>query len=517
MKDIKNRCTKTSSCIMNKSKWNNKLGITPPSSVCFTLTQEDDDNDNDGSELTEDNDNHYHKHPTTSRRIEKRELRELKEKLDILSSRLIQCETENEVLQAEKAVLVDEMALSQQQRQQSSSSQPTMRRSWFSTKAGVGDMNINGGSMQLLVDTNARLMLDNAKLEVMVDAIRKSFESYIKDSRRNSAENKAKIKSLLRLSMSERTRETCPLGNSFVTDTKAPAVEEDCHPPAPAPNNNNNNDDASKVDDDASIHQEERILRKSLDSIPEVDKLLFGTSGDDWIIEGEDLDDDDAMAREERKASRKSKCCRGSALMQSVLIMDDENNETSTSDFVPAAVAVADQQQKCDGIVPTAPSKDTNTTAIIEESALISEGSTIRTTRRNSLDLLVEFGETERDTSRIGGERRGRSNSLMERHTRSRAIGERRGRSNSVMELNRYFLNGDTTTTTTTNCDQEDVDGVSSRKTNIKSNGSIKGRPSGRLYHSITEGTCVGRRKNENVIVDFPQRKARILWSSLKL
>jgi len=464
--------------------------------------------------LTEDNDNHYHKHP--SRRIEKRELRELKEKLDILSSRLIQYEAENEVLQAEKAVLVNEAALStissynnEQQQRQSSSSQPTTRRSWFSTKAGVGDMNNsnnNGGSMQLLVDTNARLMLDNARLEVMVDAIRKSFESHVKDSRRNSAEEKATIKSLLRLSMSERARETYPLENSFVTDSKAPAVEEDCPPPTPNNNINNNNNDASKVDEEASIHREEIILRKSLDSIPEKNKLLFGTLGDDWNIEGEDKDnDDDAMAREERNASCERDFGRDSTLMQSVLVKDDdENNETSTSAVVPVPVA-DQQQQQHDSIMPASSSKDTTNPAIIEESALISKESTTTTTRRKSLDLLVEFGERERCRSAVIGERRRRTNSSMEDHT-SRAIEERRGRYNSLI-----LFNGDAATS----CDQED-DVVLTGKT-AKSNGSINRRPSGRLRHSLTEGMIVGGRKNENVIVDFPQRKARILWSSLKL
>ena len=76
----------------------------------------------------------------------------------MLSSKLCQREAENEALNAEKSVLLDKLAIPIRERPAAAS------RGWFSKGA-----NGSGGSMQLLVDTNAKLMIDNHRIQILND------------------------------------------------------------------------------------------------------------------------------------------------------------------------------------------------------------------------------------------------------------------------------------------------------------------------------------------------------------
>jgi len=304
---------------------------SPPSSVsvCSSLIQENDDRSeltvtgpcygddlwscygDDLSQLAVDPYYYYYhtldldgSHPS---KTEKQELLDLKlqiarqqEKLDILSSKLSKCEVENEALKAEKAVLVDELALAHGATQE----QPQLitRRRQFS-KAGD-----SGGSMQLLIDTNSKLVMDNARLHGMVV-------------------NVQAIETLLKLSLTDGTAKTS-LESSFSDE----------------------NQEALTIDSSQHSFQDS-MLTNSFHSIPE-QELKFGTSGDDWIIEGEDIEvnDNDLIserAARERRATHKRAARMNIMLKESRLI------------------------------------KETNNT--------FSEGAA----RCMSADLLVEFGETE--------------------------------------------------------------------------------------------------------------------------
>jgi len=255
------------------------------SSVCFSLNQENDD-PSERTELTviwpyydddlsQEDEFGIHQgadpyldgsHPSQT---EKQELLDLKlriirqqEKLDILSSKLSQCEAENEALKAEKAVLVDELARAHGATQE----QHITRRGWFSN---AGD---NVGSMQLLIDTNSKPMTDKARLQVMVDVLRKPFQ-IIKDSRRGTA------KIILESSFTDKNQEELPI--------------------------------------DSSQHSiQDSILTNSLNLIPEQEK--FGTSGDDCIIE----DDNGVISKRaacERRAARERAVHINSMLRESML------------------------------------------------------------------------------------------------------------------------------------------------------------------------------------------------------
>ena len=102
--------------------------------------------------------------------------------------------------------------------------------------------------MQMLIDINSKLMMDNARLQVMVDALRKSFQSYIKDSRRGSDKDKQTIHTLRRISVSECTAQTS-LASSFTVDNK--------------------NQEDTPLDSSSRYSIQDDILRNSLCSISE--------------------------------------------------------------------------------------------------------------------------------------------------------------------------------------------------------------------------------------------------------
>lgn len=367
---------------------------SPPSSISFPLNQEDDDGSEPeltgpccyGCDFSQGDDygpkqaaDHCYCrtlsdgiHPSQTG---KQELLDLKlqivrqqKKLNTLSSKLSQYKIENEALKVEKEILVDELANAHG----ATHEQPiTTRRGWFSR---AGD---NGGSMQMLIDINSKLMMDNARLQVMVDALRKSFQSYIKDSRRGSDKDKQTIHTLRRLSVSECTAKTS-LASSFTVD--------------------NENQEDTPLDSTSQHSIQDDILKNSLRSIPEkelsVPSLLanvlvncfeqFGTSGDDWIIEGEDIEaiKNAARAAREKRAERMRTSRRNS--------MPTEPTMSDVTDNTPFVIGAA--RSRC---------KSAELLVEFEETRMQKPR---RTDERlyNSLNdgsarsLLVNFGETPR-------------------------------------------------------------------------------------------------------------------------
>ena len=114
----------------------------------------------------------------------KMKLAQQQERLDALTSKLNQYQAENEALTTEKMTLVDELVTHTRQEQ------PIKRRRWFSAR--------EKGSLQMLLDANAKLMMDNERLQTMNCVLRKSFETHIDDTRRSSILEKETIERLQR-------------------------------------------------------------------------------------------------------------------------------------------------------------------------------------------------------------------------------------------------------------------------------------------------------------------------------
>eukprot|EP00579_Thalassiosira_antarctica_P031480 CAMPEP_0202032978 /NCGR_PEP_ID=MMETSP0905-20130828/65809_1 /ASSEMBLY_ACC=CAM_ASM_000554 /TAXON_ID=420261 /ORGANISM="Thalassiosira antarctica, Strain CCMP982" /LENGTH=388 /DNA_ID=CAMNT_0048596861 /DNA_START=68 /DNA_END=1234 /DNA_ORIENTATION=- len=206
------------------------------------------------------------------------------EKLDKLSSNLSQCEVENEALKAENAILVDELALTTQE-------QSTTRRGWFSKGA-----NGNGGSMQLLVDTNAKLMMDNARLQFVIDATRKSFQSYIKDSGIRRDKGKQTIGTL---QQEDKLQQWLSVSKNFTLSSSEHTAKTSLE----------SSFTEIKPEDlpiDSSHHSsQDSMIRNSLHSIPE-QEFKFETSDDDCIIELEEIEATANGLISERAARRNS-------------------------------------------------------------------------------------------------------------------------------------------------------------------------------------------------------------------
>ena len=105
----------------------------------------------------------------------------------MLESQLNQYQVKNELLVAENQVFVD--GLSQVAIQEQTSKFMSRTKGWFSRGK-------EGGSMQLLLDTNSTLMKDNAELQVTLDTVRKSFKAHVQDSMRNREMDKKCIEKL---------------------------------------------------------------------------------------------------------------------------------------------------------------------------------------------------------------------------------------------------------------------------------------------------------------------------------
>eukprot|EP00579_Thalassiosira_antarctica_P007423 CAMPEP_0201886386 /NCGR_PEP_ID=MMETSP0902-20130614/21923_1 /ASSEMBLY_ACC=CAM_ASM_000551 /TAXON_ID=420261 /ORGANISM="Thalassiosira antarctica, Strain CCMP982" /LENGTH=356 /DNA_ID=CAMNT_0048415947 /DNA_START=56 /DNA_END=1127 /DNA_ORIENTATION=- len=143
--------------------------------------------------------------------ILKLQIAKQQEKLNNLSSKLRQCQDENEALKKEKAVLVDALV---------DENQP----------------GVDGGKpMQFLVNANTKLIADNARLQVVLDVMRKSFKKHIESIRKSDEkvrpastilqrENELLRQQLLEMSGTERdtilskcTATTIPLDGSYCT------------------------------------------------------------------------------------------------------------------------------------------------------------------------------------------------------------------------------------------------------------------------------------------------------------
>ena len=187
-----------------------------PSSICFT---HEDQVDLDRSELSwpwdgEDKTSLYRieyqsasksRSPSSNERgdeggEDRREMVELKlqlarqqEELDALRATCGRYRVENEALRTEREALTDELALLRTEKV----GHPIPRRApWFFKQDRHQEA--SGGSMQLLVDANSRLMTDNAKLQVSVDGLRKSLRNYIKFSQKSCLADKEAIEKLKR-------------------------------------------------------------------------------------------------------------------------------------------------------------------------------------------------------------------------------------------------------------------------------------------------------------------------------
>jgi len=116
-----------------------------------------------------------------------------KEMLDLLSSKLSQSQVENKALEVEKILLSDELALARC----AMAKRPTLPVKRQSPPLGIMTLtNSNEGSMQMLSDTNAKLVAENARLQAVFDFMQKSFQSHIKLSQKISRADKQTIKTL---------------------------------------------------------------------------------------------------------------------------------------------------------------------------------------------------------------------------------------------------------------------------------------------------------------------------------
>lgn len=125
----------------------------------------------------------------------KLEIAKQREELDILRSKLSRCQkekedlaVENKSLKMEKTALVEEVAQFMKEKKLQSNAQ----KRWF----GAAERTSSGGSMQLLLETNSKLMMDNNRLQASIASTRKSFQNYMKEARQANNTDKQTIKTL---------------------------------------------------------------------------------------------------------------------------------------------------------------------------------------------------------------------------------------------------------------------------------------------------------------------------------
>jgi len=163
------------------------------------------------------------------------QLAKQKEKFDALSNKLSKCQVDHEIYKA--AAAATNMAQQHQQNATASSSvhssitAPPRRRKperRFSLSGISGSLNrgsgvvvgglsssftsknSNNGSMQMLIDSNGKLMEENKRLEVSVAGIRRSYQSYIKLSVQSESTDKDVIDLLQQEVASLRTQLNLP-------------------------------------------------------------------------------------------------------------------------------------------------------------------------------------------------------------------------------------------------------------------------------------------------------------------
>eukprot|EP00581_Thalassiosira_minuscula_P027955 CAMPEP_0183754016 /NCGR_PEP_ID=MMETSP0739-20130205/3304_1 /TAXON_ID=385413 /ORGANISM="Thalassiosira miniscula, Strain CCMP1093" /LENGTH=363 /DNA_ID=CAMNT_0025990607 /DNA_START=97 /DNA_END=1188 /DNA_ORIENTATION=+ len=315
---------------------------------------------------------HPPRHPSPNVEQEQLDLRmhiiRQQERLDEVSAELSVCKAENEALKAENEVLINKAA----KVNSAAHDQATAKRGGWFSKAGE-----HGGSMQMLIDANSKLMTDNARLQVMVDAVRRAFQSHINDSQQPSDKDKQFSEKLLRLSMSERTACSSP-----------------------------------------DIIQEELLLdsssRHSLNSIPEKEfeystsENDFGTSGDDWIIEGEDIETNNSdstweQAAQERKAFREIRAARTNSLLRGLIEEDEESALNNSEEISTKTLVDPPERTKKRQFASGSPPRCSSTNCLLvefgenriqrERSQSLNEGIAAN---RHSENLLVDFGERRR-------------------------------------------------------------------------------------------------------------------------
>lgn len=200
------------------------------------------------------------------------------EKLDFLTSMLNECEAVNEAIEAEKMQLINELAQARktiEEQPAAASSTPPRRFSLFGS--GAPTSNGGSGSMQLLVNTNARLSSELDRLEIANNCLRKTFQSYIK--RRNDSADKELLEKLKReneqlrqelessqekVETSERTFETC-------ASTHVEEPQEDAH------------DTASEAPRIFSKHRE--LMMRMFESNKKVTKEANSKSSSELLVE----------------------------------------------------------------------------------------------------------------------------------------------------------------------------------------------------------------------------------------
>ena len=222
-----------------------------------------------------------------------------KEELDILSLRLSQYEVENEAIKAEKTCLIDELALSTNAIEERSVSPATRR---FSRRGFGTEPNANaGGSMQMLLDKNARLMTDNSRLQVSVTGMQKSFQSYIKVCLRSSRANKETIETLQQENEVMRQQLDLSEGKPKLSesrDTIDTNLESD---DATDENQDNMN---THIDSPPSLMKQDMKVNSSHSTPKHENKLVI--ADDNCTIEGEDIESDGKIA-EGTKVEKKNK------------------------------------------------------------------------------------------------------------------------------------------------------------------------------------------------------------------
>lgn len=199
-----------------------------------------------------------------------------KEKLDILSTKLRQSNAEKDVLKAEKASLIDELTLAREEVDECQQPQSTSKKGFARRLSlpGFTSGGNGGGSMKMLLDTNAKLMTENARLQVSEGSIRKSFQSHVRycnrlHQRNEMLQHQLNASKNVRLSISEHTGRTAFSRSLSDSDSR--------------------DDFIMSVNIGSSQHSEaqDSMLMNSLHSIPE--KQDLETTDDDWSEEGEDI------------------------------------------------------------------------------------------------------------------------------------------------------------------------------------------------------------------------------------
>ncbi len=154
-----------------------------------------------------------------------------KTEIDMLKARLTRCTLENKSLLAERATLVDEIALRKKQSDEllssSNSSLSSLRGKILPIRNRKQHRN---GSMEMLLQSNSQLLLHNANLQIDNDALRKTLEANILGNIQKRREDEEAINGLLHenkqmraeLAAAEKTTTTESLSASSTTKQAMP-------------------------------------------------------------------------------------------------------------------------------------------------------------------------------------------------------------------------------------------------------------------------------------------------------